>query len=138
MATLETEHQPRRHIDTFNRVSRAINAACAHPAASATVFTVIVIWLLFGQHAGFSETWQLVMNTTSSVVTFLMVFVIANAQKRDTDALLLKLDLLIAANPDTKNTAVALEEHPEHIVEAVRQEIRDLQDRVEGEEREGA
>ena len=114
-----------------NRLSRTVDSWCAHPIAAATVFALVVVWLLFGPQTHFSDAWQFVMNTTSSTVTFLMVFVIANAQKRDTEALLLKLDLLIAANPRTKNTAVEIESQPEHVAEEVRQEIRELQDQAE-------
>jgi low affinity Fe/Cu permease len=117
-----------------NRLSRAVDNWCAHPIAAAAVFALVVVWLLVGPRTHFSDAWQWVMNTTSSTVTFLMVFVIANAQKRDTDALLLKLDLLIAADPRTKNTAVEIETQPEHVAEEVRKEIRELQGEPEAEE----
>jgi low affinity Fe/Cu permease len=117
--------------DAVNRLSRAVDSWCAHPIAAATVFALVVVWLLVGPRTHFSDAWQFVMNTTSSTVTFLMVFIIANAQKRDTDALLLKLDLLIAADPRTKNTAVSIETQPEHVAEEVRKEIRELQDQAE-------
>jgi low affinity Fe/Cu permease len=110
-----------------NRLSRAVDSWCAHPLAAAAVFALVVVWLLVGPRTHFSDAWQFVMNTTSSTVTFLMVFIIANAQKRDTDALLLKLDLLIAADPRTKNTAVEIESQPEHVADEVRKEIRELQ-----------
>jgi low affinity Fe/Cu permease len=113
--------------DAVNRLSRAVDSWCAHPLAAATVFAMVVVWLLVGPRTHFSDAWQFVMNTTSSTVTFLMVFIIANAQKRDTDALLLKLDLLIAADPRTKGTAVEIESQPEHVAEEVRKEIRELQ-----------
>src|SRR5580704_9985905 len=113
--------------NAVNRLSRIVDGWCAHPLAAAAVFALVVVWLLFGPRTHFSDAWQFVMNTTSSTVTFLMVFVIANAQKRDTDALLLKLDLLIAADPRTKGTAVEIESQPEHVAEEVRKEIRELQ-----------
>jgi low affinity Fe/Cu permease len=118
-----------KHVayQAVNRLSRAVNSWCAHPLAAATVFAMVVVWLLVGPRTHFSDAWQFVMNTTSSTVTFLMVFIIANAQKRDTDALLLKLDLLIAADPRTKGTAVEIESQPEHVAEEVRKEIRELQ-----------
>lgn len=114
-----------------NRLSRTVDGWCAHPIAAAAVFALVVVWLLVGPRTHFSDAWQFVMNTTSSTVTFLMVFVIANAQKRDTDALLLKLDLLIVADPRTKNTAVEIETQPEHVAEEVRKEIHKLQDQAE-------
>jgi low affinity Fe/Cu permease len=117
-----------------NRLSRSVDNWVAHPITAATVFALVVMWLVAGPRMHFSDSWQFVMNTTSSTVTFLMVFIIANAQKRDTEALLLKLDLLIAADPRTKNTAVEIEAQPEHVAEEVRKEIRELQDRAEAEE----
>jgi low affinity Fe/Cu permease len=113
--------------EAVNRLSRVVDGWCAHPIAAAAVFALVVVWLLVGPRTHFSDAWQFVMNTTSSTVTFLMVFVIANAQKRDTDALLLKLDLLIAADPRTKSTALEIESQPEHVAEEVRKEIRELQ-----------
>ena len=114
-----------------NRLSRMVDGWCAHPIAAATVFALVVLWVSVGPAFHFSDAWQFAMNTTSSTVTFLMVFVIANAQKRDTDALLLKLDLLIAADPRTKNTAVEIEAQPEHVADEVRKEIRELQGEFE-------
>jgi low affinity Fe/Cu permease len=114
--------------DSVNQISRTVDNWCAHPIAAATVFALVVVWMAVGPRVHFSDAWQFVMNTASSTVTFLMVFIIANSQKRDTDALLLKLDLLIAANPRTKNTAVAIEAQPDHVTQEVRKEIRELQD----------
>jgi low affinity Fe/Cu permease len=113
--------------DIVNQISRTVDNWCAHPIAAATVFALVVAWVAVGPHTHFSNGWQFVMNTTSSTITFLMVFIIANTQKRDTDALLLKLDLLIAADPRTKNTAVEIEAQPDHVTQEVRKEIRELQ-----------
>lgn len=113
--------------DSVNQISRTVDNWCAHPIAAATVFALVVVWMAVGPRVHFSDAWQFVMNTTSSTVTFLMVFIIANSQKRDTDALLLKMDLLIAANPRTKNTAVEIEAQPDHVTQEVRKEIRELQ-----------
>ena len=98
------------------------------------MFALVVLWMLAGPSTHFSDAWQFAMNTTSSTVTFLMVFIIANSQKRDTEALLLKLDLLIAADPRTKNTAVEIEAQPEHVAAEVRKEIRELQGQPEVDE----
>jgi low affinity Fe/Cu permease len=118
----------RSAYDSVNQISRTVDNWCAHPIAAATVFALVVAWMAVGPRVHFSDGWQFVMNTTSSTVTFLMVFIIANSQKRDTDALLLKLDLLIAANPRTKNTALEIEAQPDHVTQEVRKEIRELQD----------
>jgi len=118
MSIPDTSREARHLVyDSVNRLSRTVDSWCAHPIAAATVFALVVLWVLVGPSTHFSDPWQFAMNTTSSTVTFLMVFVIANSQKRDTDALLLKLDLLIAADPRTKNTAVEIEAQPEHVAE---------------------
>ncbi|MGH7745094.1 MAG: low affinity iron permease family protein [Candidatus Dormibacteria bacterium] len=109
--------------DSFRRFARAVNGFSASPAATSIVFLLIVTWALTGPQFRFSDTWQLVMNTASSIITFLMVFIIANAQKRDTEALNLKLDLLIAHDRRSSNRAVGLEEGTEADTEAVRNEI---------------
>jgi low affinity Fe/Cu permease len=125
-----------RHLayESVNRLSRSVDGWCAHPIAAATVFALVLVWVMVGPSTHFSDSWQFAMNTTSSTVTFLMVFVIANSQKRDTEALLLKLDLLIAADPRTKNTAVEIEAQPQHVAEEVRKEIRELQGQPEVDE----
>jgi len=135
MSTPDTSRHARHAAyNEVNRLSRLVDGWCAHPIAAAAVFTLVVLWVSVGPAAHFSDPWQFAMNTTSSTVTFLMVFIIANAQKRDTEALLLKLDLLIAADPRTKNTAVEIEAQPEHVANEVRKEIRELQGQPEVEE----
>ncbi|HVA36574.1 MAG TPA: low affinity iron permease family protein [Candidatus Dormibacteraeota bacterium] len=107
----------------FDRFARAANRFSASALATALVAGLIVVWALTGPHFRFSNTWQLVMNTLSSIITFLMVFIIANAQKRDTDALNLKLDLLIAANPAMSNKAVGIESASREDILEVQAEI---------------
>lgn len=83
----------------------------------------MVVWLVSGPIFGFSDTWQLIMNTCSSIVTFLMVFLIQNTQNRDSAALQLKLDELIRANAARKDL-VGIEEKPEAEIESKRREMR--------------
>lgn len=83
----------------------------------------MVVWLVTGPIFGFSDTWQLIMNTCSSIVTFLMVFLIQNTQNRDSTALQLKLDELIRANAARKDL-VGIEEKPESEIESKRRETQ--------------
>lgn len=81
----------------FTRIASAISHAAGHPAAFAVAVAAILGWAALGPLVGFSETWQLVVNTGTTIITFLMVFVLQNTQNRDTTALHTKLDELIRA-----------------------------------------
>jgi low affinity Fe/Cu permease len=93
----------------FRRVARAV----ADQAGSAWTFLLalafVVAWSGLGPHFRFSDTWQLIMNTVSSIVTFLMVFLIQNTENRDTREIHLKLDELIRAKQGARNEFVELE-----------------------------
>jgi low affinity Fe/Cu permease len=118
--------------DYFSRFARSVNAFCASPLATSLVLLTVVVWGATGPRFHYSNTWQLVMNTTSSIVTFMMVFIIANAQKRDTDAFNLKLDMLIAADHRLSNKAVGLEAAPLERAAEVRQELDRVIEETEG------
>jgi low affinity Fe/Cu permease len=117
--------------DRFARFARSVNAFCASPWATTLVLLTVLVWAATGPGFHFSNTWQLVMNTTSSIVTFMMVFIIANAQKRDTDALNLKLDMLIAADERLSNKAVGLEAAPLDRALEVRNELERVIEKTE-------
>ena len=80
------------------------------PAAFIVALVVVGVWLLSGPFFHYSDTWQLVINTGTTIVTFLMVFLIQNTQNRDSHALHLKLDELILANDRARNRLLALED----------------------------
>ena len=85
---------------------------------------LIVVWLVTGPLFGFSDTWQLVINTGTTIVTFLMVFLIQNTQNRDTEAMQLKLDELIRATKGAHNALLDLEELEEDNLDAFRAKYR--------------
>jgi low affinity Fe/Cu permease len=93
------------------------------PAAFTFCCVAVIAWAASGPLFGFSDTWQLVINTSTTIVTFLMVFLIQNTQNRDGAALQAKLDELIAATRDAHKAVIALEKKPEEVVEEVREEI---------------
>lgn len=82
----------------------------------------VVVWAVTGPFFHFSDTWQLVINTSTTIVTFLMVFLIQNTQNRDTIALQVKLDELILALDKARNELVGIEEEPEEILEHVKEQ----------------
>ena len=93
----------------FARFSHAISALAGKPATFALAVALIVLWAVSGPVFGYSETWQLVVNTATTIITFLMVFVLQNSQNRDGAALQAKLDELIFAMREADNRFVEAE-----------------------------
>lgn len=94
----------------FNSFSNIATRATGKPGAFILALFVIIVWAITGPIFGFSDTWQLVINTGTTIITFLMVFVIQHSQNKDTVAIQLKLNELIAANSEASNRLVAIEE----------------------------
>ena len=94
----------------FNKFSQSVTKATGSPLAFIIAIIVILVWGATGPLFGFSNTWQLVINTGTTVITFLMVFVIQQSQNRETTAIQLKLNELIAANRNASNRLVDIED----------------------------
>jgi low affinity Fe/Cu permease len=88
-----------------------------------TAVTIVVIWALTGPLFGYSDTWQLVINTGTTIITFLMVFLIQNTQNRDTRAMHLKLDELIRAQQGARNSMMDLEDLSDEDLEKLHKEF---------------
>jgi len=94
----------------FDRMATAVTKAAGRPAAFILACLVIILWAITGPIFGFSDTWQLVINTGTTIITFLMVFIIQQTQNKDTIALQLKLNELIASSGSASNNLVSVED----------------------------
>ncbi|HEX9298433.1 MAG TPA: low affinity iron permease family protein [Polyangiaceae bacterium] len=112
--------------DFFRKFAHRTSASVGSPWAFLLAVLVIVLWAATGPIFHYSDTWQLVINTSTTIVTFLMVFLIQNTQNRDAVAIHLKLDELIRALKGARNQLVDLEELSDEELERLRQEFHRL------------
>lgn len=112
--------------EVFRRLAHHASERLGSPWAFACAIGLIVIWALSGPFLGFSTTWQLLINTATTVLTFLMVFLIQNTQNRDTRAVHLKLDELIRAVRTARNNLIDLEELSDMELDRFEDEFRKI------------
>src|SRR4051794_2402793 len=113
-------------IGRFDRFARWIEQQVGSPITFVMAVAVILLWAVSGPFFGWSDTWQLVINTGTTIVTFLMVFLIQSTQSRDTQALHLKLDELIRVNRAARNSLLNLEEMSEEEIAEVKTTFQTL------------
>jgi low affinity Fe/Cu permease len=104
----------------FTRFAKKVAMFSGRPATFAIAVGAVLLWAVTGPIFGFSDTWQLVINTSTTIVTFLMVFLIQNTQNRDSEAIQIKLDELIRALHATSNSVLDLEELDDGELEKIR------------------
>jgi low affinity Fe/Cu permease len=110
----------------FSHLARRVATFSGRPVVFLAATTAIVLWALSGPLFGFSDTWQLMVNTTTTIITFLMVFIIQSTQNRDTTAIQLKLDELIRATQGAHNALLDLEEIDDEQFERYRRSYEKL------------
>jgi len=122
----------------YSRVAKTTAHYSGRPWVFAMAAGLIVVWLVSGPLFGFSDTWQLVINTGTTIITFLMVFLIQNTQNRDAKAIHLKLDELIKGVKGARTGFVNLEELSDKELERLQQEFAKLQKKVNHKDRPSA
>lgn len=119
----------------LNAIFRAIATRVSNTAGSPYTFIiailVIILWVSSGPMFNYSDTWQLVINTTTTIVTFLMVFLIQNTQNRDSKAIHLKLDELIKSVKGARDEIIDIEDLPDEVIDEIHKEFQALQQKIE-------
>jgi low affinity Fe/Cu permease len=115
-----------RDLSWYSRFAKAASRFCGRPRTFSLAIAVIAVWMVSGPLFSFSDTWQLVINTSTTIITFLMVFLIQNTQNRDTEAIQVKLDELIRATQGAHNALLDLEELEEETLETFRTKYQTL------------
>jgi low affinity Fe/Cu permease len=126
-----------RNSSLFAKFARATSYMTGHPAAFLSAAAIILIWIVTGPIFNFSDTWQLVINTGTTIVTFLMVFLIQNTQNRDSAAVQLKLDELIRSSEHAHNALLDLEELTDRELYELKCRYEELADKARGAIRKG-
>ena len=129
--------RPAKSKSLFSRFAKWTARASGRPSAFGAAVAVILVWLLSGPLFGYGDTWQLAINTGTTIVTFLMVFLIQNKQNLDSEAMQVKLDELIRATEGAHNALLDLEELEEEELDAIRARYERLAERARGESRRG-
>ena len=116
--------------ELFHKFAVKVSKLAGSPWMFAGALTLIVIWILTGPVFHFSDTWQLVINTGTTIITFLMVFLIQNTQSREAEAIQLKLDELLRAVAKARTSLVDLEDLSEEELEHLHEEFRRLREQA--------
>jgi low affinity Fe/Cu permease len=118
--------RPTKSRTWFTRLTKSTSHITGRPITFILAASIILAWALTGPLFGFSDTWQLVINTGTTIVTFLMVFLIQSTQNRDGEAVQVKLDEIIRAIGNAKNELLDLEELEEEDLNRIREIYREL------------
>ncbi|CAH1660511.1 MAG: low affinity iron permease family protein [Chelatococcus sp.] len=122
--------QARAHSNWFGHFASKTARLAGSPAVFAAACIIVVVWAISGPFLGFSEVWQLTINTGTTIITFLMVFIIQNTQNRDAQAMHIKLDELIRATSRAQNSLLDLEELSEKELDDFRNHYQKLAEKA--------
>jgi low affinity Fe/Cu permease len=117
----------------FTRFAKWASRAVGRPASFTIAFATLILWAISGPLFDFSDTWQLIINTGTTIITFLMVFLIQNTQNRDAEAMHVKLDELIRSNKTAHNALLDLEDLEEDELDRIRADYEQLAAQARGE-----
>lgn len=117
--------------ELFRKFAHKTGELIGSPVAFATALSIVFVWALVGPSFGFSTTWQLFINTMTTIVTFLTVFLIQNTQNRDSKAVHLKLDELIRSQKSARHQLVALEDMTDEQLDDLQQQFEALKTKYE-------
>lgn len=120
----------RKPLSLFTRFAKTVSRIAGRPTTFMIAVMVIILWALTGPIFDYSDTWQLVINTSTTIITFLMVFLIQNTQNRDTEALQIKLDELIRAIDQAQNALLDLEEMDDDELDMIRADYEKLAEKA--------
>ena len=129
--------RPAKSKSWFNRLAKWTARIAGRPSAFGLAVAVILVWICTGPFFGFGDTWQLVINTGTTIVTFLMVFLIQNTQNLDSEAMQVKLDDLIRAIEGAHNVLLDLEQVEEDELDGIREKYQRLAERARDDLRHG-
>jgi low affinity Fe/Cu permease len=125
--------RPTKSQSWFSRFAKWTARATGRPGTFTLAVVVIIIWAVTGPLFGFSDTWQLIINTGTTIVTFLMVFLIQSTQNRDSEAMQVKLDELIHVMKGAQNALLDLEELEEEELDRIRAGYQEIAEQARGE-----
>lgn len=117
--------------DAFHHISQSVSTKLGSPAAFALAVLLILVWISTGPLFNYSDTWQLVINTTTTIVTFLMVFAIQNTQNRDSKAMQIKLNELIKSSRGARTEFVDVEDLTDGELDTLQGQFKEIHDKFQ-------